>query len=103
MKITIIGLEASTGTSGKSGKEYDIGQIHSITRLAPPLGGGNVAQGQMGSTYRCSSQVVKSLAHLPLPIVGEADIQDVMRFGKREQECCGFVPEKLAPVAPKAA
>lgn len=99
MKLTVIGIEGSTGIGGKSGKEYDIGQIHSQARLAPPLGTGNVAQGMMGTTYRCSSQLVKSLAHLSLPFTGEADIQDVMRFGKREQECVGFVPEKLAQKA----
>lgn len=96
MKMQIVGLEGSSGISGKSGKAYEIGQLHSIVRLAPPLGDDNVAKGFMGSTYRCALEIVKSLAGLPLPFMAEVDVQDVMRFGKREQEVFGVVPEKVA-------
>lgn len=96
MKMQIVGLEGSSGTSNKTGKPYEIGQLHSIVRLAPPMGGdGNVAKGMMGSTYRCDVALVRGLAHLPLPFLAEVDVQDVMRFGKREQEVVGVVPEKL--------
>lgn len=94
MKMQIIGLEASSGTA-KTGNPYDIGQIHTIVPLAPPLGANNVAKGAMGSTYRCSSEVVKSVGHLPVPFIADVDVRDVMRFGKREQQVFGIVPEKL--------
>jgi lactam utilization protein B len=100
--MQIVGLEGSSGISGKSGKAYEIGQLHSIVRLAPPLGDGNVAKGFMGSTYRVSVEIIKSLAHNTLPFTAEVEVQDVMRFGKREQEVTSVIPEK-AGLAPKAA
>jgi hypothetical protein len=101
MKMQIIGLEASSGTSGKTGKAYEIGQIHAIARLAPPLGAGNTAKGQMGTTYRCGVELINSISHNTLPFMAEADVQDVMRFGKREQEVFGVVPESQGLVKPK--
>ncbi len=98
MKMQIIGLEGSSGT-GKSGQPYEIGQIHAVVRLAAPFGHGNVANGSMGSTYRCPLAIVKSVAHLPVPFWAEVDCQDVMKFGKREQEIFGIVPEKMVKAA----
>lgn len=95
MKLQIIGLEGSTGIGKTSNKAYEIGQIHSLAPLAPPLGDGNVAYGCMGTTYKVGVAIIKSLAHLPLPFMAEVDIRDVMRFGKREQEVFAVVPEKL--------
>jgi hypothetical protein len=94
MKMQIIGLEGSSGT-GKTGNAYEIGQVHSMIRLAAPFGHGNVANGMQGTTYRCPLAIVKTLAHLPVPFTAEVDVQDVMKFGKREQEIFGIVPEKL--------
>jgi hypothetical protein len=99
--MQIVGLEGSKGTSGKTGKAYEIGQLHSIVRLAPPLGDGNVAKGFMGSTYRCGVDIINSLSHNPLPFMAEVDVQDVMRFGKREQEVVSVSPESKAPAVPK--
>lgn len=95
MKLQIVGLEGSSGTSGKTGKAYEIGQLHSMARLAGPLDAANVAKGFMGTTYRCSVAVIKSLAHLPVPFMAEVEVEDVMRFGKREQEVISVLPEKL--------
>lgn len=99
MKLQIIGLEGSSGISGKTGKAYDMGSLHSVARLAAPFDESGVAKGSMGTTYRCSSALIKSLAHNPLPFVAEVEVQDVMKFGKREQEVISVTPEKLA--APK--
>lgn len=100
MKMQIIGFEASPvgAVSNKTGKAYDIGQIHAMVRLGSPLSGG-VAKGFMGSTYRCTSEMVRSIAHLPTPFAADVDVQDVMRFGKREQEIFSIVPEKLLKAA----
>lgn len=92
MKMQIIGLEGSTGIGKTSGNAYEIGQIHSIAPLAPPLGKDNVAQGAMGTTYKVGVAIIKALAHIPLPFVADVDVRDVMRFGKREQEVFGVVP-----------
>jgi hypothetical protein len=96
MKLHIIGLEGSSGISGKSGKAYDMGSIHSVARLAAPYDESGVAVGTMGTTYRCSSALIKSLAHNPLPFIAEVQVEDVMKFGKREQEVISVTPEKQA-------
>ena len=94
-KMQVIGVECSApGAVSKAGVPYDIGQIHTIVPLAPPLGAG-VAKGSMGSTYRCESALIRSVSHLPVPFVADVDVRDVMRFGKREQQVFGIVPEKL--------
>ena len=84
MKVEIIGLEASApgAVSKKSGQEYDIGAIHAVARLAPPFDSKGIAKGGMGTTYRCSSEVVRKCSHLPLPFSGELVFETVMRFGK---------------------
>lgn len=99
MRMQITGIEASSGVSGKSGKSYEIGQLHCIVRLAPPLGDDNVAEGFMGSTYRAPIALIKSLKGIKLPFTAEVDVQDVMKFGKREQEVVSVVPERIAPKA----
>lgn len=99
MKLQIIGLEGSSGISGKTGKAYDMGSIHSVARLADAFDETGTAKGSMGTTYRCSSALVKSLAHNPLPFIAEVEIQDVMKFGKREQVVISVTPEK--PISPK--
>lgn len=100
MKLQIIGLEGISGISAKSGKPYDMGSIHSVARLAAPFDESGVAKGSMGTTYRCSAALIKSLAHNPLPFVAEVEMQDVMKFGKREQEIISVTPEKVSPGKP---
>ena len=92
--MQIVGIEGSSGIGGKSGKAYDIGQIHTIVSLAAPFGEGNVAKGFMGSTYQCTSALIKSVSHNPVPFNAEVEIQDVMKFGKRETVILSIIPEK---------
>lgn len=96
MKLSIVGLEASSGVSSKSGKPYDMGQLHSVARLADPFDSSGIAKGSMGTSYRCSSELVKSLAHNPLPFFAEVEVQDVMKFGKREQVVISVTPISTA-------
>lgn len=97
MRMQIIGIEGSKGVSGKTGKAYEIGQLHTVIKLAPPLGDSNTAQGSMGSTYPASLEVINSLKAQALPFFAEVDVQDVMRFGKREQQVFAVVPETKKP------
>jgi hypothetical protein len=99
-KMRIFGLEASKGTSGKTGKAYEMGSIHVVVALAPPMGGSeNVAKGFMGSSYRVAYDVVKRVSHLQLPFDAEVEIEPVMRFGKREDEVRDIRPVELAKKA----
>jgi hypothetical protein len=92
MKMQIVGFEGSSGTSKTSGNAYEIGQLHALARLASAFGSGNVAAGFMGTTYRCPLSVIKTIAHLAPPFMAEVDVQDVMKFGKREQEVVSVLP-----------
>jgi len=94
-KLLVVGLEGSTGIGGKSGKAYDIGNVHTLIDLAAPFGDNNVAKGQMGTTYSCSSDVVKTVAHLPLPFEAECEVKAIMKFGKREETIVSNTPLNL--------
>lgn len=95
MKIQICGVEGGTPTSKKTGLPFEVGSIHSLARLAAPFDSSSIAKGYMGTTYRCPLAIIKSIEHLPVPFVAEIVLEDVMRFGKREQEVISVTPEKL--------
>ena len=97
-RMTIIGLEASEGVGKTSQKAYAIGRIHTTIQLAPPMPG-QVAKGQIGSTYDCDPNLVKKIAHLPFPVVVEVTLQDQMKFGKREQVVVDLQPVELVKKA----
>lgn len=93
--IQIVGLEISEGTSGKTGKAYSIGTVYTMTRLAPPLGGGsNVAKGYMGDKYSVDVELLRQIAHNAFPINAEITKESAMRFGKREEMITAIVPVK---------
>lgn len=81
---TVSGFEASEGVSKKSGNSYSIGTLHTLTKLAPPMGAGNIAVGEMGDQYRVDAEVIRRIAHLPTPFIADVVTEDLMRFGKRE-------------------
>lgn len=83
-KMTVIGFESMEGVGKESGKAYAIGRLHTAIPLAPPMKD-QIAKGEVGTTYDCDSNLVKKIAHLPLPVVVEVDLQDQMKFGKRQQ------------------
>lgn len=93
--IQIVGVEISEGTSKKTGNGYSIGTVYTMTRLAPPLGGGsNVAKGYMGDKYAVEVDVLRPIAHNSFPIQAEITKETVMRFGKREEIITAIVPVK---------
>lgn len=92
MKLQIVGIEGSSGVSNKSGKAYEIGQLHTLAVLAPPLAEGGISRGQMGTTYRCPLPLIEKVKHLAPPFMAEVTIQPVMRFGKREEEVTDIAP-----------
>lgn len=93
--MQIVGIEISEGTSKKTGNAYSIGSMYTMTRLAPPLGGGsNVAKGYMGDKYQVEADVLRSVAHNPLPFQAEVTKETFMRFGKREELVTAIVPVK---------
>lgn len=97
--IQIVGLEISEGTSGKTGKAYSIGTVYTMTRLAPPMAGGNVAKGFMGDNYSVDVDVLRPIAHNAFPIQAEITKESVMRFGKREEMITAIVPVKAEKAA----
>lgn len=92
MKLQIVGYEGSSGVSPKTGKPYEIGQLHALAPLSAPYGDGNVSRGVMGTTYRCPLPLIMKLGTMPAPFMAEVDIRDVMKFGKREQEVYDITP-----------
>lgn len=97
MRTQVIGIEASEGVSGKTGKAYSIAQLHCIAPLAAPMAGG-VARGSMGTTYRVDAAIVKGLGERPVPFLADLNIRTVMKFGKPEMEVLEVVPA-AAPLA----
>ncbi|QDQ87507.1 hypothetical protein FMZ60_07850 [Alcaligenaceae bacterium SJ-26] len=80
----VCGFEISEGVSKKSGTAYSIGTLHTLTKLAPPMGTDNIATGHMGDQYRVDAEVLRRIAHLPTPFMADVVTEDLMRFGKRE-------------------
>lgn len=100
MKLTIVGFEGSSGVAKLSGKAYAIGQLHTLARLAEPFLDGGISKGQMGTTYRCPLPLIEKIKGLHPPFQAEVNIEDVMRFGKREQDVLDISPlETLRKVA----
>jgi hypothetical protein len=83
-RMQIVGIEISEGVSKKSGRNYSMGTVHTITKLAPPMGGAdNVSKGYAGDKLECDVSVLRKIEHLPFPLHAEAEIETVLRFGER--------------------
>lgn len=98
-KMQIVGFEGSSGVGKTSGKAYAIGQLHTLARLAEPFQEGGISRGQMGTTYPCPLPLVEKIRHLTPPFLAEVDVQDVMRFGKREQQVIDISPVSTTKAA----
>lgn len=93
MKMTIIGMSASAeGAISKAGKAFRIGQLHTTIPLAPAYAEGGIEKGEAGTTYPCDPEVVRRIAHIPCPFSADVELQDVLRFGKREQMVLSVKP-----------
>lgn len=86
MKMQIVGFEGVEDISKKTGKPYSMGQIHTVAPLAPSFSENGISKGLMGTTFRCSVELIQKIKHLQPPFMGEVSIDYVMRFGKREEE-----------------
>lgn len=92
MKLQIVGIEGSFGVGKTSGNAYEIGNLHTLADLAPPLKDDHISLGQMGTSYRCPLPLIVKIKDLPRPFFAEVDIRPVMRFGKREDQVFDIKP-----------
>ena len=91
MKATIIGSLLKEGVSMKSGtaKPYSIGEIYVMVPFSERDIG---AKGFMGGNHKVSPEVIKKIAHLPLPLEVELETRDVMMYGKQQLEVVDISP-----------
>lgn len=99
-KMQIVGFEGSRGVSSKTGKPYEMGQLHTVAGLAPAFSEDGIAKGFMGTTFRCDLAHIEKIKHLQPPFMADVITGHVMRFGKREEEVIDVVPEsRVKPAA----
>ncbi len=100
MKVMVMGFESSEDISKKTGNAYAIGKIYAAVKLdGRNVEGKFICKGAMGTEYQVEPAIVKKIAHLPLPFEAEMQIEDVMRYGKRESKVMDCVPLARAPAA----
>lgn len=92
MRILINGFEIIAGTSSKTNKPYDMSRIHTLIPLQPSEN----AKGSVGTQYDCPSHVLDKIRNLNLPFEADVEVQDVMSFGKRQQQIMSITPVKRA-------
>ncbi len=92
MKLNVIGLEVSEGISSKTGKPYSIGKLHVVLPISQQTKGSNLARGGMGGTFQCAPELLRKFETYPLPFVGEAVFEAVMRYGDIQQEIVDLKP-----------
>ena len=95
MKKTVVGFEILAGKSNKTGKDYDMSRIHCLI----PLEQNDRAKGSVGTSYDCPAHLLEKVRHLAPPFVVELEMEDVQRFGRREQQIMSLVPVERAKVA----
>jgi len=81
MKAYVIGTSCNEGISKNTGKAYSIAKLYAALPMA-----GDGARGMMGTEYPVEAAVLRKLDNVPLPAYCELEMQDVMRWGKRQQE-----------------
>ena len=84
MKMHILGVEHTAGTSKKTGSDYDIGTLHTMIELAPAFNAQSLNKGFAGDKLKADGVLLRKLANLPFPLLAEVTTKDVMQFGKRE-------------------
>lgn len=95
MKMQVVGFEISEGVSKKTGKPYAIGQLHTMI----PFSGAKGAKGFVGHTYEAEVSVLRKIEHLQPPFAADVEVQQVMKYGKAQNEVVSVVPAQQ----PKAA
>lgn len=99
MKMQVVGFEGSSGIGKKSGKAYEIGQLHVVAELAPAFSEDGISKGFMGTTYQCGLNIIHEIKQLQPPFLAEVETVAVMRFGKREEEVRSVKPIGKAAAA----
>lgn len=96
MKVLVIGMDFAEGVSTKSGapKAYSIGKLFVACKID-----GQNARGAQGTEYQVDVSVIKKINTLPLPFEADLQVEDVMRYGKRESKVFDVVPVTLKPSA----
>lgn len=95
MKMQVVGFEITEGVSKKTGNPYAIGKLHTMI----PLAGAKGAKGFVGHTYDCEVSVLRKIEHLQPPFASDVEVQQVMKYGKAQNEVVSVVPAQQ----PKAA
>ena len=99
MRMQIVGFEGSQGVSNKTGKAYEVGQIHTIANLAPAFSEDGISKGLMGTTFRCPLDLIMKLKNAQPPFLAEVTVEHVMKFGKREEMVTDVQPLKSGAAA----
>jgi hypothetical protein len=86
--MQICGFEVLVGTSKTTGKPYDMSRFHTLI----PLDQSANAVGYSGTSYSCPAHVLDKLRDVTLPITCDVQMQDVQRYGKREQQVVSISP-----------
>lgn len=102
MKVQIVGRLMKEGISNKTGtpKPYSIGEIFYLVPFSVRDSG---SEGYSGGSKKVDLAVLKKTAHLPLPFEAELDVQDVVLYGKQEQEVIDIRPVARVASVVKAA
>jgi hypothetical protein len=95
MKVNVIGLDWMEGVSKKTGNNYSIGRLF----VTLPIDGKN-AKGSQGAEYECTAELARRFDQLPFPFEAELQLQDVVRFGKRETRLVDVTPVSVPPARP---
>lgn len=97
MKVQIVGHSIKEGISKKTNKPYSMGEIHSLVPFsARDIG----TSGFSVAVQRVDPVHLKKIAHLPLPLDVELEVQDVMLYGKPEREIIEIRPIGIAKASP---
>lgn len=112
MKVFLIGSTPIADISKKSGKPYDMSKFYSVAKLDASDG---ETKGHMGSEYKTTAAVVRSVSHLDYsfhkPLEVELELEELMRYGNKETMVIAVHPvqpvsaqtPKPPPVAPALA
>lgn len=91
-KLQIVGYEAISGVSKKTGNAYKIGSLHTLRALDEPLDPANLVAGQMGATYSVDYEIIMGIRGVKCPFIAEVHLDTVMRFGKMEYKIKSVKP-----------
>lgn len=90
MKMQVVGIEISEGTSSKTGKPYSIGRMHALI----PIVGQKDARGYVATTYDAEVHMLRGLDKINIPSMCDVEIAQVSRYGKAQNQVMSITPAK---------